>query len=63
MKTDFELLKEELRVLNPGITEIELINMTDNLIKFYALGIKAIFEAKNASENKNNCVQPEISAT
>lgn len=58
MKTDFELLKEELRVLNPGITEIELTNMTDNLIKFYALGIKAVFEAEKASETEKNCVQP-----
>lgn len=53
MKTDFELLKDELRVLNPGVTDEDLNNMTDALVKFFAIGAKAIYEDKkqeNTSE-------------
>ena len=47
MLNEFERLKSELSVLYPGVTDIELTEMTDNLIKFFTVGIKNIYETKN----------------
>lgn len=45
--TDFDKLKNELVVLYPGLTDKELHQMTDNLIKFFTIGIKNIYKTKN----------------
>lgn len=47
MLNEFERLKSELSVLYPGVTDIELNEMTDNLIKFFTVGIKNIYKTKN----------------
>lgn len=47
MLNEFERLKSELSVLYPGVTDIELTEMTDNLIKFFTIGIKNIYKTKN----------------
>lgn len=47
MLNEFERLKSELSVLYPGVTDIELTEMTDNLIKFFTVGIKNIYKTKN----------------
>ena len=47
MLNEFERLKSELSVLYPGVTNIELTEMTDNLIKFFTVGIKNIYKTKN----------------
>lgn len=47
MLNEFERLKSELSVLYPGVTDIELTEMTDNLIKFFTVGIKSIYKTKN----------------
>ena len=47
MLNEFERLKSELSVLYPGVTDIELTGMTDNLIKFFTVGIKNIYKTKN----------------
>ena len=47
MLNEFERLKSELSVLHPGVTDIELTEMTDNLIKFFTVGIKSIYKTKN----------------
>lgn len=47
MLNEFERLKNELSVLYPGVTDIELTEMTDNLIKFFMVGIKNIYKTKN----------------
>ena len=45
--TDFDKLKNELAVLYPGLTDKELHQMTDNLIKFFTIGVKNIYKTKN----------------
>lgn len=47
MLNEYERLKSELSVLYPGVTDIELTKMTDNLIKFFTVGIKNIYKTKN----------------
>lgn len=47
MLNEYERLKSELSVLYPGVTDIELTEMTDNLIKFFTVGIKNIYKTKN----------------
>ena len=47
MLNEFERLKNELSVLYPDVTDIELNEMTDNLIKFFTVGIKNIYKTKN----------------
>lgn len=46
MLNEFERLKSELSVLYPGVTDIELTEMTDNLIKFFTVGIKIFIKQK-----------------
>lgn len=47
MLNEFERLKSELSVLYPGVTDIELNEMTNNLIAFYTTAVKAILEDEN----------------
>ncbi len=47
MLNEFERLKNELSVLYPDVTDIELNEMTNNLIAFYTTAVKAILEDEN----------------
>lgn len=47
MLNEIERLKNELSVLYPGVTDIELNEMTNNLIAFYTTAVKAILEDEN----------------
>lgn len=47
MLNEYERLKSELSVLYPDVTDIELNEMMDNLIKFFTVGIKNIYKTKN----------------
>ena len=47
MLNEFEKLKSELSVLYPDVTDIELTEMTDNLLAFYTTAVKAILEDEN----------------
>lgn len=47
MLNEFERLKSELSVLYPDVTDIELNEMTNNLIAFYTTAVKAILEDEN----------------
>ena len=40
----FSRLKKELSVLYPDVTDIELNEMTSNLIDFYTTAVKAVME-------------------
>lgn len=42
----FSQLKKELSVLYPDVTDIELNEMTSNLIDFYTTAVKAAMEDK-----------------
>lgn len=48
MSNAFKKIKEELSVYYPGVTDDELETMTKNLIKYFTLSVKAIYEAKKA---------------
>ena len=43
----FSRLKKELSVLYPDVTDIELNEMTDNLINFYKIAVEAVLEQEN----------------
>ena len=40
----FSRLKKELSILYPDVTDIELSEMTNNLIDFYTTAVKAVME-------------------
>lgn len=44
MNNTYSQLKDELSVLYPDVTDIELNEMTNNLIDFYTTVIKAVLE-------------------
>ena len=48
MTDTYNQLKDELSVLYPGVTDTELNEMTNRLIKVVAVGVKALYEAKKA---------------
>jgi hypothetical protein len=48
MTNDYENLKNDLKALYPDqeLTEAELNKAADNLIQFFTIGTRAVFEAK-----------------
>ena len=44
MSNTYNQLKNELSILYPGVTDIELNEMTNNLIDFYTTAVKAVLE-------------------
>ena len=44
MTNTYNQLKKELSVLYPDVTDIELNEMTSNLIDFYTTAVKAVME-------------------
>ena len=44
MTKEYTQLKNELSVLYPDVTDIELNEMTSNLIDFYTTAVKAVLE-------------------
>lgn len=42
MTDTYNQLKDELSVLNPGVTDTELNEMTSNLIDYYKTAIKVV---------------------
>ena len=53
MTDTYNLLKEELKVYYPDVTDAELNIITDKLIDFFTIGAKAMYEAEK-SVNKND---------
>ncbi|MEI3534903.1 MAG: hypothetical protein V8R11_07235 [Alphaproteobacteria bacterium] len=47
MLNEYERLKSELSVLYPDVTDIELKEMTNNLIAFYTTAVKVVLENEN----------------
>lgn len=48
MTDTYSQLKDELSVLYPGVTDAELNEMTSNLIDFFVVGAKALYETEKA---------------
>ena len=40
----YNQLKDELSILYPDVTDIELTEMTDNLINFYKIAVEMVLE-------------------
>lgn len=53
MTDTYNLLKEELKVYYPSVTDAELNIITDKLIDFFTIGAKAMYETEK-SVNKND---------
>ncbi len=57
MSNAYTQLKNELSILYPDVTDIELNEMTSNLIDFYTTAVKAVLEDKTkefAADDKNS---------
>ncbi len=54
MTDTFNKIKEELSLYYPGITDIELTEMANNLMDFYTTTIKAVLEAPQAETPLND---------
>ncbi len=52
MTDTYNQLKDELSVLYPGVTDTELNEMTSNLIDFFVVGAKALYETEKAVVSK-----------
>lgn len=46
MTDTYTQLKDELSVLYPDVTDAELNEITDNLIQFFTISVKAVYEAE-----------------
>ena len=47
MTNTYNQLKKELSVMYPDVTDIELNEMTNNLIDFYTIIVKSVLEDDN----------------
>lgn len=53
MTNTYDKLKHELSVLYPDVTDIELNEMTNNLIDFYTTAVKAVIGNENQKQNND----------
>lgn len=53
MTDTYSLLKNELKVYYPDVTDAELNEITDRLINFFVVGAKAIYETEKAVVSEN----------
>ena len=51
MTDTYNQLRNELSILYPGFTDIELNEMTENLLSFYKIAVKAVLEQDNQVQN------------
>ncbi len=47
MTDTYNQLKDELSILYPGVTDIELNEMATNLINFYKIAVETVLEQEN----------------
>lgn len=52
MTDTYNQLKDELSILYPDVTDIELTEMTDNLINFYKIAVEAVLEEKKQTSKE-----------
>lgn len=52
MTNTYNQLKKELSVLYPDVTDIELNEMTNNLIDFYTIIVKSVLEDDNQNQKE-----------
>ena len=56
----YSLLKSELKVYYPDVTDAELNEITNRLIDFYTIGAKAVYETEKAEKIANQEVGEDI---
>lgn len=52
MNSAYNQLKKELSILYPDVTDIELNEMTNNLIDFYTTAVKSVLEENNQDQKE-----------
>lgn len=52
MTNTYNQLKKELSVLYPDVTDIELNEMTNNLIDFFTTVVKSVLEENNQDQKE-----------
>ncbi len=52
MTDTYSLLKNELKVYYPDVTDAELNEITNRLVDFYTIGAKAVYEAGKKINNE-----------
>ena len=52
MTNTYNQLKKELSVLYPDVTDIELREMTNNLIDFFTTVVKSVLEENNQDQKE-----------
>jgi len=54
MTDTHDLLKDELKVYYPDVTDAELTEMTNRLVNVFTIGAKAIYEIEKANFSLND---------
>ena len=52
MNNTYSQLRNELSILYPDVTDIELNEMTENLLNFYKIAIETVFDQENQDTDK-----------
>ena len=52
MTDTYNQLKKELSILYPDVTDIELNEMTNNLIDFFTTAVKSVLEEDNQDQKE-----------
>lgn len=52
MTDTYNQLKKELSILYPDVTDIELNEMTNNLIDFFTTAVKSVLEEDNQNQKE-----------
>ena len=60
MTDTYSLLKNELKVYYPDVTDAELNDITNRLIDFYTIGAKAVYETEKAEKIANQEAEEDI---
>ena len=54
----YNQLRNELSILYPGFTDVELNEMTENLLSFYKIAVKTVLEQENQDLNQKTTYEP-----
>ena len=58
MTDTYNQLRNELSILYPDVTDIELNEVTENLLSFYKIAVKTVLEQENQDLNQKTTYEP-----
>ena len=58
MTDTYNQLRNELSILYPGFTDVELNEMTENLLSFYKIAVRTVLEQENQDLNQKTTYEP-----